>query len=192
MNAGFQDSSGGARLVPNGAKACQGKETGFPSHSVGCFPGFNAWGAWGNRLPRVFRAWDHGGEPLPLVVFLRADKFSESASMGQRMGSLSPTPGSRMQAVEPIVPATKPSIQRVGRDSPRLGTLVRAGGVDEEDVGRTSQDGSVTLSSTFPMDAPGSFRGPRVNSALEDQGAGRVRAALSRQRRSQAPAFARQ
>ncbi len=196
----------GARPVPNGGKACPRKETSFPSRSVGWSPDFNAWGAWGNawqpwgnrlrtwgnRLPHVFRAWDHGGESLPLVVFCGADMFSESASMGQCLGSFSPTPGSRMQAVEPIVPATEPSIQRMGPDSPRLGTRVRAGGVDEEDVGSTSQDESVTVSSTFPMDAPGSFRATRVSSALGDQGAGRVRAALSRQGQSQSPPFARQ
>ena len=190
VTAGFPDSSMGQGLSPTGQRLAQGRkpvspaipsvaslistlgELGATAGNHGATDcgsgatlgelGATGWRAWGNGLHHVFRAWDHGGESLPPVVFWKADMFSESASMGQRLGSLSPAPGGRMQAVEPTFPAPEPSIQRVGPESPRLGTLVRADGVDEEDVGSTSQAERVTVSSTIPMGAPGFFRGTRV------------------------------
>ena len=135
--------SSGGKARPQGGEGLPRGGNRFPRPSHGLLPGFQRLGSRGqpvaglgkpvaqrvsglgtqgaSRRPTCFGARDARGERLPHVFFGWADLFSESGCLGRCLGSLSPALGSRMQAVEPTIPAEKPSIHRVTLDAPRIG-----------------------------------------------------------------------
>ena len=116
--SGFLD---GARLVPNGAKACPRKETGFPSHSVGCFPDFNAWGAWGN-------GWQSWGNRLRIWGNAWGAWGNRVASLGQRVAPRVSRVGSRGRVVAPRGFLESGHVFGVGKHGATLGILVPGAG----------------------------------------------------------------
>ena len=121
VTAGFPDSSMGQGLSPTGQRLAQGRKPVSPSHSVGCFPDFNAWGAWGN-------GWQSWGNRLRIWGNAWGAWGNRVASLGQRVAPRVSRVGSRGRVVAPRGFLESGHVFGVGKHGATLGILVPGAG----------------------------------------------------------------